>query len=94
MTQPLTDLTDFERDLFAQLAGMESAAGIDVIRALEAHHGRIDSTHGYQALDKLIEVGFIEKRAVDGRTNAYSLTDAGRDALVADVEWRIQMLEG
>ena len=93
MPKPLTDLTDFERDMLAQLAGMESAAGIDIIRALEAHHGRIDSTHGYQALDKLIAENYAEKRAADGRTNSYELTDEGRAALVADVEWRIQMLE-
>ena len=94
MPHPLTDLSDFERDMLTQLAGMDGAAGIEVIRALEAHHGRIDSTHGYQALDKLIAENYIDKQAADGRTNAYSLTGAGRDALVTDVEWRIQMLEG
>ena len=62
---------------------------MDVRRALEAHYGEAVN-HGqlYPNLDELVDAGLVEKCSVDGRTNAYSLTDDGESALDARLAWQ------
>ncbi|GAA4978462.1 helix-turn-helix transcriptional regulator [Rhizobium sp. S152] len=84
--QRWTDLTAFEGNVLYALARLQSdgetSYGLAVKRVLqdlyeqEINHGRL-----YPALDDLAEYGFVEKSALDKRTNEYVLTDAGRQLL-------------
>jgi DNA-binding PadR family transcriptional regulator len=82
------DLTKFQRDLLYVIAGLDEPSGLRIKEALdeyyeaEIHHGRL-----YPNLDALVRKGLVEKREVDGRTNAYSLTRRGGRELEARREW-------
>ena len=87
MTAP--NLTSFQFRLLALLNRRDDAPkGVTIKQRLEAYldeelnHGRL-----YQNLDALVEAGYVEKRPRDGRTNAYSLTDAGRETLMTELAW-------
>ncbi|WP_435147716.1 PadR family transcriptional regulator [Halobaculum sp. P14] len=92
---PLTDMTGFKRNLLRGVARLdgERPHGLDLKAALEAHyddainHGRL-----YQNLGELVDAGLVDKRPVDGRTNAYSVTDDGRRALAAHHQWEAECL--
>ncbi|MFC7175286.1 PadR family transcriptional regulator [Haloplanus litoreus] len=93
-----TDLTQFQTDILAILAGggtdaetqtgLEADYGLAIKRALEGYYGQ-EVYHGrlYPNLDDLFEKGLVERGSVDKRTNSYALTDAGRDLLRGRIEW-------
>jgi DNA-binding PadR family transcriptional regulator len=94
-TDPLTDLTGFQRDLLAVIAGHDGPPhGLAIKAALEEHyeteihHGRL-----YPNLDTLVTKGLVEKSQRDRRTNEYTLTSRGRREAEADHEWRAEKLE-
>lgn len=82
-----SDLTKFQLRVLAIL-DEESRYGLAIKRSLEAYYGK-DVNHGrlYPNLDELVEKGYVKKGEIDKRTNSYELTDAGRDVLVAELEW-------
>lgn len=90
----LHELTGFQRDLCYVIAGLNNPHGLAVMAELEdyyagpIHHGRL-----YPNLDALVDAGFVAKRAKDQRTNAYSLTPAGRRALERRRDWEDDYLE-
>jgi DNA-binding PadR family transcriptional regulator len=57
-------------------------------RELRSYYGH-DVNHGqlYPNLDELVDDGYVAKGTKDERTNAYSLTHAGREALASEVRW-------
>ena len=94
---PLTDLTGFKRDILvaiesleatgpnrdlAGVMGYEEPTGQCILNRLEqtgydvVNHGRL-----YPNLSDLAELGLVEKQAQDERTNAYTLTAEGQEAL-------------
>lgn len=88
-TKKPADLSKFQLRILAVLADAENAPkGVTVKRRLhsyydaEVNHGRL-----YPNLDELVRAGLVTKGAKDQRTNAYGLTDAGSDALAAEVAW-------
>jgi DNA-binding PadR family transcriptional regulator len=89
-----TDLTQFQLDILAILAGdgtpEETNYGLAIKRALEGLYGE-EVNHGrlYPNLDDLIEKGLVEKDPLDKRTNQYALTDTGRGVLDARLDWLI-----
>ena len=79
------DLLGFQRDLLlvaAEVEGEELPKGLTLMHRLEdrysgaINHGRLDSN-----LNDLEEMDLIETESVDGRTNAYRVTDRGRELL-------------
>lgn len=82
---PLTDLTEFQRDLLFGLAwfelseGREGVLGLDLKDLLEGqydkdvHHSRL-----YPNLDVLVSKGLVVSKDA-GRDNMYSLDDEGLD---------------
>ncbi|MDZ5812394.1 helix-turn-helix transcriptional regulator [Halorubrum sp. AD140] len=79
------DLLGFQRDLLlvaAEVDGEELPKGLTLMRRLEdrysvaINHGRL-----YTNLSDLEEKGLIESEEIDGRTNAYRVTDRGRELL-------------
>lgn len=90
----LPDLNAFERDLLRQVASLASPSGMQLKHELETRYERVLAARVYNALSDLVEAGMVEKDAVDGRTNAYRLTERGRSVLVASRDWTDAALEG
>lgn len=89
------DCTAYQRDALAVIAGCEEAPnGRDIQRAFAAAYDReISDTTVYRALDGLVDDGLLEKGAVHDQENYYTLTEAGREALVADLRWRNELTD-
>lgn len=91
-SEPLSELTSFQRDVLAAVSQLDGEpSGQDIKALLEAsgyddiHHSRL-----YQSLPDLEERGLLDVWEVDGRTNGYGLTELGEARLMADLRWRVQ----
>ncbi|MFB6085350.1 MAG: PadR family transcriptional regulator [Halodesulfurarchaeum sp.] len=84
------DLTAFQKNILKVLAE-QSRYGLAIKRELEAYyddevnHGRL-----YPNLDDLVEAGYVEKNALDKRTNEYGLTEEGMEAVRDDLRWSLE----
>ena len=84
------ELTAFQKNILTVLAE-RPRYGLAIKRELESYyddevnHGRL-----YPNLDDLVSEGFVEKSALDKRTNEYALTDAGLDAVKDDLSWSLE----
>ncbi len=77
------DLTGFRRDILQAIAavdeepyGLALKAWLDERYETDIGHSRL-----YQNLDHLTEAGLVTREPIDKRTNAYRLTDTGRELL-------------
>lgn len=89
----VVDLTSFQQYVLLILAE-EARYGLAVKDELEDLYDQ-EITHGrlYPNLGTLVERGFVEKSALDERTNEYALTERGREALIAEARWRVDHLK-
>lgn len=84
----IRELTAFQRDLLRIVDGLEDPHGLAVKDEIEAyygeqvHHGRL-----YPNLDTLVDEGLIEKGQKDRRTNRYTITTKGRQAISDRDSW-------
>ena len=94
-TEPLSDLTAFQRDILTIIARVGAPYGLRIKRELEAEYGT-DVNHGrlYPNLDDLVQMGLVEKSERDKRTNNYGLTERGNAVLEADTRWRREAIQG
>lgn len=82
------DLTAFQRDLLAVIAGKDDPHGLALKGDLEdyyqteVHHGRL-----YPNLDTLVEKGLVQKGEKDRRTNYYTISRRGQRELEMHREW-------
>jgi hypothetical protein len=84
------ELTGFQRDLVVVLARLAGTRpdGVTVRRTLDDVRGAsITDARLYQNLRDLHDVGVVAKRPIDGRTNAYRLTDEATWGMWAYVDW-------
>lgn len=81
------DLTAFQQNILLILAE-EARYGLAIKRDLESYYGS-EVNHGrlYPNLDDMVGMGLVEKSALDKRTNQYSLTDQGHDAVLDHLSW-------
>jgi len=88
------DLTKFQIRILTILEDNEQY-GLATKRDLEEYYGT-DVNHGrlYPNLDDLVEKGYVEKSKIDNRTNGYRLTARGRDALVNELGWLVDQVDG
>ncbi|WP_254545904.1 PadR family transcriptional regulator [Halomarina pelagica] len=84
----LFELTGFQRDLLYVIAGEGRPSGQQIKERIEADTGN-EVTHGrlYPNLDTLVNNDYVEKGQIDRRTNYYTLSDKGRDALDSRRQW-------
>ena len=81
------ELTAFQLKILFVLAE-EPRYGLAVKRELqtyydaEVNHGRL-----YPNLNELIGLGLVEKSELDKRTNEYSLTEEGFQAILGELDW-------
>ena len=82
------ELTGFQRDLLYCIAGMEKPSGQTIRQELEEQTGR-EITHGrlYPNLDTLVNRKLVAKGEIDRRTNYYTISDEGVEALQKYHEW-------
>jgi len=88
MTGELATRSAFERDILWILANGGKQPGVEIRNTLMEYYNR-PVNHGqlYPNLDELVDAGLISKGKIDGRTNSYSLTEAGRRALSHRQAW-------
>jgi PadR family transcriptional regulator PadR len=93
MSDPLFELTSFQRDLLYVIAGAERPSGQEIKTELQSSMGEI--THGrlYPNLDTLVERGYVGKGESDRRTNFYELTEKGRAGLRDRREWESRYVD-
>lgn len=89
----MEDLTAFQRDTLFVIASLGEPYGLAIRDALTDYYGE-EVNHGrlYPNLDELAERGYVEKRRGGDRKNAYTLTEAGREACVSRHEWEADCL--
>lgn len=87
MSVPLFELTSFQRDILYVAMGLERPSGQQIKDELEGDIEEI--THGrlYPNLDTLVENGYLERGAIDRRTNYYELSEKGAEALAERRTW-------
>ncbi|RXK47824.1 helix-turn-helix transcriptional regulator [Halorientalis pallida] len=83
-----TDLTAFQKEALLAITRLEDSDeepyGLGIKRQLqerlgeEVNHGRL-----YPNLDDLVDLGLLEKEALDKRTNTYTLSEEGKGLLRA-----------
>lgn len=88
-TGEFAGLTKFRRDILVILAGLDDPKGLRIKEELETYYTD-DINHGrlYPNLDALAEQGYIEKFAVDRRSNGYRLTMKGKRHLLSRLNWQ------
>ncbi|WP_276255595.1 helix-turn-helix transcriptional regulator [Halomontanus rarus] len=79
------DLTGFQRDIIEALARLEDSgterSGQAIKAVLEESHDEVLHGRLYQNLDSLIDDRLLERGAIDGRTNRYTLSADARRLL-------------
>ena len=88
----LAGLTAFQRDLLWTIQHRGGAEyGLGIKSTLEKYYGE-EIFHGrlYPNLDDLKRNGLVEKRALDKRTNQYSLTALGKQLLADRQTWQTE----
>ncbi|SEW02021.1 helix-turn-helix transcriptional regulator [Natrinema salifodinae] len=93
--RPLTNLTGFKRDqLFViRMLADRNPHGLVIKDKLDCYYDEeINQGRLYQNLGELIEEGYVEKRPLDGRTNAYRPSTRANELLEAHHEWERRCL--
>lgn len=86
-------LTGLQRDLLFVLGGIGSTNGTRLKRELErSKYSSVLSGRLYYNLDILVDQSLVQKRAGEGRTNEYCLTEQGRESLRDHHEWQRRYL--
>lgn len=80
-------LTGFQRDLLYVMAGLEKPSGQDIKAELEKQVSEINHGRLYPNLDRLVELGLVEKGQLDRRTNYYQISETGLDLIARRRNW-------
>ena len=90
----MDDLTGFQRDLLYVIAGAEQPSGQSVKEEIETYYSS-EINHGrlYPNLDVLVNKELVEKGQLDRRTNYYTISEAGEQAIQDRREWESHYLE-
>lgn len=84
----IAELTLFQLNALRTIEKLGAPSGLAVKRDLEDYHGNTIN-HGrlYPSLNKLVRVSLVEKGSKDDRTNEYTLTEDGKNALIHRRRW-------
>ncbi|WP_267643842.1 helix-turn-helix transcriptional regulator [Haloarchaeobius amylolyticus] len=88
--EPLVGVSGFKRDQLVVLWELADSnpSGVNLMAELESQYGtELNRGRLYQNLSDLVADDFVQKRPVDGRTNAYRLTDTGQRCVRAHLAW-------
>lgn len=93
--RPLANLTGFKRDQLFVIRKLaeHDPHGLVVKDELNGFYDEeINQARFYKNLGELVEEGYVEKRPIDGRTNAYRPSKRGNERLEAHHEWQRRCL--
>lgn len=83
--------TGFQRDLLYVINGFDRPSGREIGEELEKYYPeRVNRGRLYPNLDDLAEKSLVERSQLDRRTNAYSITEKGKQLLKDQREWENQ----
>jgi len=90
----MDDLTGFQRDLLYVITGADQPSGQDVKDEIEQYYSS-EINHGrlYPNLDTVVNKDLVEKGQLDRRTNYYTITDEGEQAIEDRREWVLQYVD-
>lgn len=84
----MKELTAFQRDLLCVISGLDKPHGVAIKDEIEDYYGtKIPAGRLYPNLDELVEAGLVSKGQHDLRTNAYTLTNQGKQRIATHQEW-------
>ena len=87
MTNKMFELTGFQRDLLTVIAGLDQPSGQRVKEEIEKEIEEVNHGRLYPNLDAIVESGLVDKGQIDRRTNFYTLSESGREALANRRQW-------
>lgn len=89
MNAKFTHLTAFQRDTLYIIPNLKTPYGLGIKAALQEYYGEeINQSRLYQNLGTLVERGYLEKRAIDDRSNSYTLTEKAMRAIEDRNRWQ------
>jgi DNA-binding PadR family transcriptional regulator len=93
MSEVFFTLTGFQRDLLYVISNLDRPSGQQVKESYEQSvNNEISDARLYPNLDTLVNEDLLTKGDLDRRTNYYSITDDGVDALETRRTWEDQLL--
>ena len=94
MSEVFFTLTGFQRDLLYVIADLEKPSGQAVKESYEESvENEISDARLYPNLDTLVNEGLLRKGDLDRRTNYYSITDKGLEALEIRRTWENRLIK-
>lgn len=93
-TMGVHELNAVQRDLLFAVSGLSESSGQTIKSELESTQDRsLLAGRVYTNLDELVERDLVDKGSKNGRTNEYSLTEKGREAIKARRQWEQRYIE-
>ena len=77
------ELTGFQRDLLYVIAGSDRPSGQEIKERIGKDVGEVNHGRLYPNLDALVEDGLVDKGQQDRRTNYYTISETGQEAIRA-----------
>ena len=84
------ELTGFQRDLLYVIAGSDRPSGQEIKERIGKDVGEVNHGRLYPNLDALVEDGLVDKGQQDRRTNYYTISETGQQAIRERREWENQ----
>ena len=84
------ELTGFQRDLLYVIAGSDRPSGQEIKERIGKDVGEVNHGRLYPNLDALVEDGLVDKGQQDRRTNYYTISETGEEAIRERRRWENQ----
>ena len=93
MSATIKHLSAFQRDILYIVSDLETSYGLGIKEGLEEYYGEdVNTGRVYQNLSTLVEEGYLEKSAIDKRTNSYTLTSTATAAMDDRRTWETKQV--
>mgnify|MGYP000223269738 FL=1 len=90
----MKDLTAFQRDILYVIASLDDPYGLGIKEGLESYYDDdVNTGRVYQNLGKLVDNEYVEKAAIDKRTNSYTLTAKATTAMDDRQSWETKQVQ-
>ena len=90
----MKDLTAFQRDILYVIASLDDPYGLGIKEGLESYYDDdVNTGRVYQNLGKLVDDEYVEKAAIDKRTNSYTLTAKATTAMDDRQSWETKQVQ-
>lgn len=95
MSATVKHLSAFQRDILYVISDLETSYGLGIKDALDEYYDEeVNTGRVYQNLSTLVEEGYLEKSAIDKRTNSYTLTEKALQGIEHRLRWQRTQANG